>query len=254
MQPYPPSNVQSVPAMSMPITEETKYKDASTNTNSASINIYVTDLNEVFERQQLSILRNDLNGPLVCHSCSDVQHYSLDKNICRFKRKSNATNTKQSLSGYDNTLRPDICAQPPFIDEGGCCYHSMLPGSHVRHSIKSRDKELLENTSHRNHSSSFNQRDFSSISSLPRQTSFQNGRQFQDSSVILPRKRLDNRLSSSEGSLDSSLSKADHRYGAPTSRVFDLLDLQTVFYDPIVNQHTRNRYLETDKNHLPRYI
>ena len=134
--------------------------------------------------------------------------------------------------------------QPPWNNEEYVNKRHMLRRSPVTYDIKilSNDEpevikpDRLNRGSTKSHSSS-------NISFLPYQAMFDSEKEFHTTYHSGLRSNLDSRLSSSDGSLASSLSRSENnRYIIPPSRFVDLLDLQTVICDPFLHNQNENRF------------
>ena len=115
---------------------------------------------------------------------------------------------------------------------------NLLRRSPMTYNITTLNNDIFGNNSSQINFVTAKCRSPSDIVYMPTQRSFNSEREFYNACYGGIRTNLDSRLSSSEGSLASSISRSENRYVVPPSRLVDLLDLQTVICDPVLQNQS----------------
>ena len=231
--------------------KEKTLKDAATNTN-ARIADYGASVANVIPTANTSFFpTRDATDPTSLFSCPNfqgdylLQHPALAPQSSMDLYLQNEPNTRPNNGG--------ITAEylHPSLSPGDICYQrSLLRRSPVAYNIRILNNEGFGRNKINPVPTTC--RSPSNIVYMPAQRSFNSEREFHNACYGGIRTNLDSRLSSSDGSLASSISRSENRYVTPHPRVVDLLDLQTVFCDPVVQHQKKEESKNTVGNHLSR--
>lgn len=247
--------------LSEAVSKEKNLKDASTNTIGGIVRYgtrtdsYIHDPNLFVNSSQ----NDHLPTPISPFSCPNFQGNIIFQSATPTAPPLPAQSKVDACIENETINIPDPFScylQPPWNIEENIDRRQMLRRSPVAYDIKILSNEGPEVSktnqfsrgSTKSHSSS-------NISYLPYQTLFDSERQFHTIYHSGLRSTLDSRLSSSDGSLASSLSRSENnRYIIPPSRFVDLLDLQTVICDPVLHDQNIDRLKNGDVNNAARYV
>ena len=232
-------------------TEKT-LKDAATNTNT-SPTVYSSNSTDSVQKSFSSVFPKANNNTTSVPSCPDFQRDSIFKNACDSGPIFNRSIRNTPITVNDNIRLTEEYIQPAW-SPGEICYHrNLLRRSPVTYNMKILNNEaLLTDTSKNLNTSLNNHQSYSNNIYLPAPKAFHNDKEIYNPHYGPIRNNLDSRLSSSECSPASSISKSENRYGIPHSRVFDLLDLQTVMCDPLLQHQNQNESRDINEHLLSR--
>ena len=243
------------------VSKEKNLKDASTNTiggiirYGTSTDTYIHDSNSY-----LNSSRNDhLPTPMSPFSCPNFQGNIIFQSATpTAPQLPSQSPVDACIANEANNIADPFSSylQPPWNIEENIDGRYMLRRSPVTYDIKilSTQEQEVSKTNRFNRGST-KSHSSSNISFLPYQALFESERQFHTTYHSGLRSNLDSRLSSSDGSLASSLSRSENnRYIIPPSRFVDLLDLQTVICDPVLQDQNINRMKNGDASNSARYV
>ena len=218
-------------------TEKT-LKDASTNTNGSLISYGNNSVDFVPSSHPGFFPSKNVTDPSCMFSCPNFQENYSYPPTAPHQPAFDACLQNKSNNDSSNTEYSGGFLQPSWSPEEICYQRNLLRRSPVTYNIKTLNNKLFGNNSSKINFVTTKCGSPSDIVYMPTQRSFNSEREFYNACYGGIRSNLDSRLSSSEGSLASSISRSENRYVIPSSRVVDLLDLQTVICDPVL--HNKN--------------
>ena len=234
MQPILETSEQFVSA-----TKEKTLKDAATNTN-GSVIIYGTSQNNLLPSPSSPFAPKDVTSSASMYSCPNFQDEYQFNPSCHIRQKPDLCDHDVSNNELHHMNSPGDSLYPSWCPGEMCYQRTLLRRSPVAYNIKILNNEVFGNSSKILNSDPNNYKPPSNLVYIPTHSSFNSEREFHNICYGGIRSNLDSRLSSSDGSLASSISRYEnHPYVRPQSRVVDLLDLQTVVCDPVL-QHQKS--------------